>query len=244
MTHHFPRLGWMNPFKLDLSRLQLLLIYLPFLGLLIFTGLQTKAPIPTFTRDVFTIGRLPSYAGFVSNIGAFVWCSAFAVCWFSYLALRHHIAVIVRNFILCSGTLSLFLMLDDFFMLHERYYTAYFNITENVPYFVYGIIFLVYLFGFRKFIYQTRLGFFILTLLFFGLSGSLDFIESLLYDTAANDLPPDFYFLIEDGCKLLGLVSWCAYLTSVCIDQIRAVVSPRRDNTADVNTKNKALYSP
>jgi hypothetical protein len=190
------------------------IVYIPFLFLLLGIGLQNQVSIKVLVRDVFSVaGDVPSYFGLVSNLGILAWCSALTVCCFSLLLFSPYLSRTVQNFFIYSGIISLFLLFDDLFLLHERFYTSHLNLPEKILFIGYGIAFLNYLIQFRKFIFKTQYVFLILALLLFLKSISLDYIEELLFPPPS--LGSDYFFLLEDGSKFLGIISWSLYLTSV-----------------------------
>jgi hypothetical protein len=182
---------------------------------LVIAGLQTKVSVKLLTMDVFRQAEIPSYVGLLSNLGSLVWCGAFAVSIFSYVLLQKTEKYKTLAFILYSSVISLLLLLDDFFMLHERFYKTYFHLPdEKIVYVAYLVMIAVYLLNFRTIIAKTDYLLLILALVFFANSMSLDAIEQVLY--SFPQLAPDPYFLAEDGSKLLGIVSWCIYMGRTC----------------------------
>jgi hypothetical protein len=194
----------------------LLSIYGPFLVMLVVMNFQTEVPITTLTRDIFELTKVPSYTGLISNIGSLIWCSTLTVCWFSALAFRKTIKPSMLWFLIYSGTISGLLMLDDFFILHESFYKTHLHLSENRVRLGYGIITITYMVVFRKIILRTDFTFLGLALFCFGLSVGLDAIADVQY--RAPMIAPDPYFLWEDGSKLLGIVSWCAYIVRTCLN--------------------------
>ncbi len=77
------------------------------------------------------------------------------------------------------------------------------------------IIILVSLITFRKFILQSEWGIFSLAFLFFSLSISVDLVPAL------NNNSTDLSFLIEDGLKLFGIVSWVGYFMILSYQVLR-----------------------
>ncbi|AFZ36730.1 hypothetical protein Sta7437_3223 [Stanieria cyanosphaera PCC 7437] len=221
------------------------LIYLPFLLLLIGIGLQKEVSVKLLVRDIFSVVELPSYTSIVSNLGILFWCSAFTVCWFSYLLFKNYLSQKKRGFLLYSSAISLFLLLDDFFLLHERFYSSHFHLPEKLLFCIYVIIFINYLFQFRSVIVKTQYSILLLAMFFFAISFSLDLIEERLFPPP--QLGPDLFFLIEDGSKFLGIIGWCLYLTSVgllsstkIMSQVKTKnFSPKINQEEDVITSEK-----
>lgn len=67
------------------------------------------------TRDVFSTASIPVYTGLVSNVGAFLWVAAVAICLFA----RGMAPAGERGFLLVSAAITAILLVDDFYMVHE-----------------------------------------------------------------------------------------------------------------------------
>lgn len=102
----------------------LILIYLPPLALLaaaVVISLYTHIPVGDFTRDPSSIVELHSYEGILSNLGALIWCATTAVCLFSaWLLLSQDRRSQMGRFLLLAGFTTGVLLVDDFFLLHEK----------------------------------------------------------------------------------------------------------------------------
>lgn len=190
-----------------------LMVYVPAVGAIlalnIFTQL-TGLPVSYFTADVAATTKQEFYVGIYSHIGIMLWCACTAICFFSYAALRKQ----SKNqklslFLLYSGIVTLLLLIDDLFLIHEAVFPKYFNVSEKRFYAGYGLILLSYFIWFRKTIFKTEFFFLALALGFFGVSVLIDLKFTQRY-------------LFEDGAKLLGIVSWVTYFTRVCLSQVRA----------------------
>ncbi|MEW5860068.1 MAG: hypothetical protein AB1861_22215 [Cyanobacteriota bacterium] len=202
-----------------------LLNSLPLYGfilcLLLAVSLQQKIPVADLTKDVFVVAKVPSYTGIISNLGVLIWCYSFSIAFFSYKILNNKqgIPKLVVDFFLFSSGISLVLLLDDFFMLHEGFFPYRLNIPENVVYLFYILAFTFYVTRFRPIIFSLKyvvfLGAFVA---FMMLSTGIDLLPiEIDYEAGhANNI----YFLFEDGCKLLAIASWCIYLNTVCLDKI------------------------
>jgi hypothetical protein len=106
--------------------------------------------------------------------------------------------------------LTLYLGLDDVFLLHEEVFPR-FGVPEEVVLSCYPVFMLFYLFWFYPVILKTEYVLLGTALLFFGISVTVD-----LFDLSDIDL----FFLFEDGVKLIGIVSWLAYFFRVGVDVI------------------------
>ncbi|MDJ0680785.1 MAG: hypothetical protein QNJ18_13070 [Xenococcaceae cyanobacterium MO_167.B52] len=103
------------------------------------------------------------------------------------------------------GIITLILLLDDLFLFHEVIAPGIFMISETIVYGGYGLVILASLINFRKIILQSEWGLFGLAFVFLGLSIVIDSLPVL------DNMSTDLNYLIEDGFKLLGIVSWFGY---------------------------------
>jgi hypothetical protein len=97
------------------------------------------------------------------------------------------------------------LLLDDLFLLHDVILPEDLNISENYLYVVYGILSLVFIFYFRDDILQTPYLLLFAAVVFFGFSIGVD--------TIVKFLNLKHGFILEDGSKFLGIISWGTYFT-------------------------------
>jgi hypothetical protein len=176
-------------------------------------------PFVALTRDAAVAHSkdAPMYGGFLSNLGAMLWTSAAAVCFFAALTnLRsddpeHHER---RAFLLTLGALTALLLIDDLFMVHELI-LKHFGRSQKATLLVQGALAVWMLWRFRKLIRQSDL-----PLL---LSSGLLFAGSLVIDLELVRPSPRWQHVLEDGLKFLGIAGWCGYALRTCT---RAVRSP------------------
>lgn len=209
--------GWndhVSALKVQVRALRFLmvLVYLPVVltcGIVAAVGITTSIPIGTLTRDPIQIADLPPYTGVLSNIGVLIWASTAAVCLFSSALVRHRPGRDANaRFLLTAGMLSVWMLLDDFFTVHDVIFPRYLGIREEVPYALIALAFLGLLFTFRSVILQTDFVLLALALGAFGVSVGVDMIESSLVHYPG-------YYLLEDGAKFFGIASWAAYFIRV-----------------------------
>ncbi|MGD2183659.1 hypothetical protein [Lusitaniella coriacea] len=196
--------------------------FIPVLALsyaLIFGVLASSAILSTYydipfeklTRDPTAIIGVNPFVGFFSNIGILFWCSTSAICLFSSMIYRRNIRKKRLQFLISSGVLTLFLLLDDLFLLHERIFPGYLNISEEIVYVGYLSIVSLYFFKFRKEIIKTEYALLLVACGLFALSISVDLYPSFLSQ--------NWEFLVEDGFKLLGIVTWFIFFVRTCLSQ-------------------------
>jgi hypothetical protein len=172
----------------------------------VFRAHQTQMPVVFLTRDPAAVAELSPFTGFLSNLGIVFWCFGAAVCFFGWGLLREH-APHPARFLFCSGAFTTWLMLDDLFQLHEAGFPRYLGTPQFAVYGFYCAIVLGYLAFFREDIARTEFGVLALAL---GL-----FAVSVVVDVATDYIPWLHELrgraLIEDGPKLLGILTWCLY---------------------------------
>jgi hypothetical protein len=174
------------------------------LGVALIGSVLTQQQIGVFTRDPAAIINSHPFIGALSNIGILFWCATAAIAFFSAAFLRlHMVKGELLGYLLSFGSITLILMLDDLFLVHEMIFPNYFFIIEEVPFALYGLMVLLWLFRFRQRILTTDFLLLLLAFGFFGLSIGVDVLEGWL----ASSLT----YLFEDGFKLFGIVTWFTY---------------------------------
>jgi hypothetical protein len=193
----------------------LLFLYLPIVLFFILLGSISRASgditLSYFTRDISAIGRLPFYAGLVSQIGGLLWSAALTICIFTYFFLRRQDQKSSRQFVLHATLLTAVLLLDDFFLFHEDIGPDYLHIGEKV-------IVLFYLFlcmGFLLLnIREVLSGEFVLlgaALALFGISIFIDAVDLDEIDLYESFVSEQLNIFLEDGFKFVGVATWLAY---------------------------------
>jgi hypothetical protein len=208
----------------------LIKIYLPSFLFIILVWRISKVfgiDIYELTADPAEVVGKPPYVGLISNIGNLLWCATAAICIFSAFLTKLDRDGFRRwfTFLLSSGVLTTFLLLDDMFQLHEYYHIIFFgsdnfplkdralqNLFEAFYFIVYFGCFTFYLAYYSKLIKCTEYLFLTLAFFFFGLSVVIDIITP-------ESMP--MHDLTEDSFKLLGIISWSAYLSKTCSLVIR-----------------------
>lgn len=187
-------------------------ICLLFIGIGILTKIISNLSIPELVSDVATIGKLPFYSGAVSQIGLLIWSSSVTIIFFAYfsLKLQANPRKEALNFLLYSGCLTAYVMLDDTFMLHEEFFSDYLMIiSEEVVLALIGLaMILLMVFHYRE-ILQNDVGIMAMATVLFVISIAFDFIPKELYQDIY--LIEKIQHLLEDGAKLAAIVTWTAY---------------------------------
>jgi hypothetical protein len=180
-------------------------------------------PMYELVADPAEIAHKPPYMGLLSQIGILIWSGTLCICWFTASLLgkdktRGH-SVGWAEFLRASGGLTLLLLLDDWLQIHE--YTPVIlglakdpsgvprmlqNGIELAVYTLYAVIFAVYAWRYRSKILQGNMVPALVTIAFMVIS------------TAIDILPHDHLLshdLLEEGSKLIGIVSWFNYFCLV-----------------------------
>ncbi|MBE9009093.1 hypothetical protein IQ250_02605 [Pseudanabaenaceae cyanobacterium LEGE 13415] len=170
-----------------------------------FLHYGSNIPIEQLTKDPVSVGRLPVHTGFLSQVGLFFWAASASLCFFNVSLLwdQPHLHRLKR-FLLNSGLLTLLLGLDDAFLWHEAVLPAW-GISEKLV--LLGYLGFVAFYLFRSFptIRQTDYVLLSVALFCFGVSIAVDGAYRLIGNQ----------YLLEDGAKLVGIVSWFMYFFQV-----------------------------
>ena len=209
----------------------LLKVYFPVCLFIFCIWLSTKiADISVYelVADPNEIGNIAPYSGMVSTIGVLFFGSIVSICFFTaYLFNKKDKSEQKwRLFFQASGCFVLLLLIDDVFQIHENFSTIIFgtgvdisktnktlqNILETIIFGCYGLLFVGYFVYFRKLINLTNCSYLVLSFIFFGLS----LIVDMSPETIAG------HFILEEGFKLLGIVSLATYYIQVCYQKLKS----------------------
>lgn len=187
-------------------------VALLFLGVALLSEIIPHLTIPDLVRDVASVGNLPFYAGSISQMGALLWSSTTTVCFFAFFSLRNMNTSRKEslNFLLFSGLLTGYLMLDDTFMLHDEIIPDYLKIIpEEAVILLLGAAVVAFLYFNWKEIMRSEYALLFLALGLFGISVFIDAIPTGWYE--------NYYFiekiehLLEDGAKFAAIVTWLTF---------------------------------
>jgi hypothetical protein len=182
------------------------------IGLVFPVALTVLTPndISVFTRDVFSIAKIPPIAGFLSNIGAFVWCASLSIIIFTIFSIHRNNSVRVFSFIYCSAFITGWILIDDFFQIHD-YWFVLIGISEMYAYIGILLFITVYFILFFRIIINTRYLLLLLALGFLSLSVAFDLMQHF-YDLGRTD--GRWFVFLEDAPKWIGACFWAAYYFS------------------------------
>lgn len=175
---------------------------------------QERLDLAVLMRDPAATRDLPLHTGLISNVGVLVWFAGAVICLFTAHVLRRT-ALPLSAYLFASGVLTLVLALDDFLMIHEFLSWAL-AIPEYTIVGTYAVLTSCWLIAFKRIISQTDHLLLLLALTFFALS--------LVPDTAAVRALGEerLMRLLEDGGKLLGIVTWTSYFAVTSTRAIHA----------------------
>ncbi|EAW34212.1 hypothetical protein [Lyngbya sp. PCC 8106] len=203
----------------------LIIFYLPFLIILLVSSWQNQIPVKILTRDIFASGKIPVYTGFISNLGILTWCCSAVVCLFTFFVIQPTTGTAnkFKNCLGGFGLISTWMMLDDFFMLHERVIPSRLGFPEK------GVLILTltwvifHVIHYRNIIFK-RTDFLLLGLAFLFFGSSLIIDQFLKIDDIGYG--SNLYFILEDGSKLMGIATWSFYLCRLCYQQMVSFQNP------------------
>jgi hypothetical protein len=170
-------------------------------------------PVGTLTRDVAAIARVPLFTGVLSSLGILLWCATAAVCLFAARAADPG-RIVARRFLASAGAITLYLLLDDQFQIHEVVAPRLFGIGETVVFAVLGAAVAVHLLRFLRLIALTQWRWLALALVLLAVSVVADLVTG-------RWLASEWAFFIEDGFKWLGIVCWCRYHVGTALAALR-----------------------
>ena len=172
-------------------------------------GMVLDRPLGDFTMDPVTALEGPAYIGFVSSVGAAVWSVGCGACLVGALTLDGR-ARLPFGF---GGLLTALLLADDLFLIHEAYIERVGLPMIAAP-MIYAGLAIGYFVGFRDFI--RRHGIWLLPIAGAFLAASAG------VDTALEEDAP---FVVEDGTKLFGIVTWTSFFVAATVGELRTLVA-------------------
>jgi hypothetical protein len=191
------------------SARQLLVTFVPpsiVLAGVAIVGFALGKDIGRFLRDPMATAGLHPLTGFVSNLGVLLWAASGAVCLFAGMVVRRTNSGDAAGFLISAASLSLYLCLDDLFLVHESLVPTYLGISETYFYVALAIATLTYLVRYWRMILSTNYLILLVALAFLGASAAIDEI----FEPYMRAIGQGRIFL-EDGSKWLGIAAWCSY---------------------------------
>ena len=192
--------------------LSLLLVPVFVLSAVRAVSLKTGVSVYKFMRDPTMLMGANPLLGVVSDLGVLLWCASATICLFGWSILRHRLPMVrFSKFLLYSGLLTTFLLVDDFFLIHDYILPKYFSIPTDFLFVCYGILTLSLILTFQQCILRTEYRIAFLALCFFGVSLIVD-----IFQPSIEQRIGDWRILIEDGFKFSGIAVWFSYFFRSC----------------------------
>lgn len=171
-------------------------------------------------RDPAQQTEQSSFLGFTSNIGSWLWIAAASICFFSAGAGRAA-SRRLRELLILTGLLSWVLVIDDFFMIHDRY------VNQNLCYLVYALVAGLLLVRHYRLIMQIEGMAFLMAGFLLAISILTDEIQCYL------PYPYPYTQAVEEGFKFVGEGMWLYFACRISIFALRsnAQTSCERDQS-------------
>ena len=196
--------------------------------------------VSLFTMDpsALTGGMHPLY-GALSTLGMFLWSGAASLCLLAAFALKDHLARSQKRFLIWSAILTLYLLFDDAFMIHDFLVPYYLQVDQKFVIIMNFALIFVYLIAFFRVILKTEYTFFLLSAFYMALSVFLDLLADYYYLQIS--------YLIEDGFKILGIASWFIYFFLTASGITRRITAGKNrvrlnDQSQLKNLCNRGIY--
>ena len=189
-----------------------------FLAIMGVISLLSDFHFDLFSRDPIELLNGKPYYGIISNTGIILWCASSAILFFSSkLSSRNKGHKQQTLFLFFGGLLSLLMLIDDLFLMHDIVFPEYLNLDEKVFYFFYGLSVVSIFYIYRKIILNSDYIFLILSFVLLGASSMTDV-------ALAVGLNLNYPFVVEDSLKFLGIISWFAYFTRTAYMYIKPII--------------------
>jgi hypothetical protein len=191
---------------------------LALVAVLVGALLAARAGVPfsALSRDPVTELHGPFYVGWLSNVGAMLWCVAAVVCLFGWAVARRVSLTRLPSplFLIASGLLSALLMADDLLLLHDGLFPHVLHVGERKTLAAYALLVAAYLLRFRRDILATR---------WLPLAAAFGFFAlSLAFDAGLLNVGQHRRHIFEDGSKLIGIAWWCGYFVRTSLEAATA----------------------
>lgn len=168
------------------------------------------------TQDATALAKVHPLAGVLSSLGILVWWTSASLWLFCAAVHRRGGEKRLGRFCLSSALLSGYLALDDLFQIHESLAPVYLGIPEGAVYGLLGLAVAAYLLSFRDQVLNLRGVLLLGALGLLAASVGVDGLERWLWRLG------HWTYLLEDGLKWMGIVSWCAFCVVWCRDHVLA----------------------
>ncbi|UEM23365.1 hypothetical protein JL100_011730 [Skermanella mucosa] len=158
------------------------------------------------------------FLGMISTLGLFSWAAAAGVAALAATVLRGAGDAQAGRFFGIAGVLTLLLLVDDAFMLHEQVLPKGLGIRER--YIKVGYLFLAAAFAMTFFRFLIRNNPILLASSVGFLAGSVVFDNPALLNGLGLMQTDLVLYIVEDGCKFTGIVLWFTWMLKTAADSI------------------------
>ncbi len=167
------------------------------------------------SRDAVQVARIKFYTGYLSSFGTVLMCAAATGCFMAALAVPPRPREgVTRGFLLASGLLTAILLVDDLFLMHERFFPMLLGVPEWAVMVFYMVSIPAYVIYYRAQLLRTRVLPLVFALICFAAAQFCDWV-----------LDGKKLYILEDGPKLIGYGAWCGYFLDVSVVRIRGAVA-------------------
>lgn len=174
-------------------------------------------------RDPTAVLDGPFHAGVLSSLGILGWTTAAAISGFG-AALVHDRRL--RQYLIATSALTTVLALDDLLLIHDEIAPDHLGIPENAVLGVLALAAAAYAITFRAELTAID------DLTFLVAASLTWFGASVFLDVVADDWFGRHHFLVEDGCKFVGIVTWAAFVALKTLHLVRPASELTRSATA------------
>ena len=174
-------------------------------------------------HDLAAIVNVHPFSGSVSRLGVIAWAAAAAVSLFAALCV-HRLGQRGTAFLVSAGLLSLMLLADDAFMIHDKLAEAVLGPDEKLSQAVIVLVVISWVIAFRRSIAEVGPFFLMMA---FGLLGCSLFMDLFIEGIDAPEYLHDWESFLEDGPKFMGITIWVAFHVQAALHFVNAPASAR-----------------
>ncbi len=187
----------------------LILILLLNLMLLAAWGISAiySLPLGSLLEDPPSIFGYNQFIGFTTYMGVIVLSAGMGAAILLSLFRPQTNKKKASQVVIGLALITLFLIIDDLFLLHERVFTGLLQVGERRIFLIYMSLFAVFLYIFRKELVDNSFIFFLVSIMLFALSLAADLLSDKISLPAAM---ADTVEILEEGSKLGGYLFWSA----------------------------------
>jgi hypothetical protein len=198
----------------------LLIALICSLSVIFLAAFQSRFTYQELFNDPADIVGFHPFFGMVSMLGLFGWAAAAGISFLTYAVIRDDDPGALRRFFFTAGVFTLFLMMDDAFMLHEQVLPRGLGIRERYIKMAYLVAAGAFGIVFMKQLLSNNPVLLIAAGLFFA--GSFAFDNPVVLSALGFFESGFVLYVVEDGSKFTGIVLWLTWLFRTSLQTIRA----------------------